>query len=121
MEYLSLDIKYIWRGRPAVQGESRWYYQLAIMDVYSRRILCWILQGSVRQADVIALMRWLDLSFGLKGVIIRNDNGSQFIAHKVREALQLLEAEQEFTHVVTSRYKTSRKYSPAGHRLQWCP
>ncbi|SEJ79812.1 HTH-like domain-containing protein [Dyadobacter sp. SG02] len=33
MEYLSLEIKYIWRGRPAVQGESRYYYQLAIMDV----------------------------------------------------------------------------------------
>lgn len=65
MEYLSLDIKYIWRGRPAVQGESRWYYQLAIMDVYSRRILCWILQGSVRQADVIALMRWLAFSVPL--------------------------------------------------------
>jgi len=96
MEYLCLDIKYIW-----FQGESRWYYQLAIMDVYSRRILCWIFQRSVRQNDVIALMRWLDLRFGLKGVIIRNDNGSQFIAHKVREVLQSLEARQEFTHVAT--------------------
>lgn len=110
MEYLSLDIKYIW-----VQGESRWYYQLAIMDVYSRRILCWILQRSVRQADVIALMRWLDLSFGLKGVIIRNDNGSQFIAHKVREALQLLEAEQEFTHVATPE---ENAYIEAFHSIQ---
>ncbi|GAB3023812.1 hypothetical protein GCM10027051_30490 [Niabella terrae] len=67
MEYLCLDIKYIW-----IQGEGRWYYQLAIMDVSSRRILCWIFQRSVRQSDVIALMRWLDLRFGLKGVIIRN-------------------------------------------------
>lgn len=110
MEYLSLDIKYIW-----VQGESRWYYQLAIMDVYSRRILCWILQRSVRQTDVIALMRWLDLRFGLKGVIIRNDNGSQFIAHKVREALLSLEAQQEFTHVATPE---ENAYIEAFHSIQ---
>ena len=43
MEYLCLDIKYVW-----VQGEKRNYYQLAIMDVFSRRILCWIFQSSIR-------------------------------------------------------------------------
>jgi putative transposase len=31
MEYLCLDIKYVW-----VQGEGRWYYLLSIMDVFSR-------------------------------------------------------------------------------------
>ena len=96
MEYICLDIKYIW-----VEGENRWYYQLAIMDVFSRFILTWIFQKSIRQTDVISVMRWLDLNYGLKGVIIRNDNGSQFIAHKVRRALEELEAKQEFTHVAT--------------------
>lgn len=110
MEYLCLDIKYVW-----VHGESRWYYQLAIMDVFSRRILCWIFQRSVRQTDVIALMRWLDLRFSLKGVIIRNDNGSQFIAHKVREVLQSLEARQEFTHVATPE---ENAYIEAFHSIQ---
>lgn len=110
MEYLCLDIKYVW-----VQGENRWYYQLAIMDVYSRRILCWIFQRSVRQTDVIALMRWLDLRFGLKGVIIRNDNGAQFIAHKVREVLQSLEAKQEFTHVATPE---ENAYIEAFHSIE---
>jgi transposase InsO family protein len=110
MEYLCLDIKYVW-----VQGESRWYYQLAIMDVFSRRILCWVFQRSVRQTDVIALMRWLDLRFGLKGVIIRNDNGSQFIAHKVREVLQSLEAKQEFTHVATPE---ENAYIEAFHSIE---
>lgn len=110
MEYLCLDIKYVW-----VQGERRWYYQLAIMDVFSRRILCWIFQQSVRQADVIALMRWLDLRFGLKGVIIRNDNGSQFVAHKVRETLQSMEARQEFTHVATPE---ENAYIEAFHSIQ---
>jgi hypothetical protein len=110
MEYLCLDIKYIW-----VQGEGRWYYQLAVIDVYSRRILCWIFQCSVRQRDVIALMRNLDLCFGLKGVIIRNDNGSQFLAHKVREVLQELEARQEFTHVATPE---ENAYIEAFHSIE---
>jgi len=110
MEYLCLDIKYVW-----VQGENRWYYQLAIMDVFSRRILCWIFQRSVKQTDVIALMRGLDLRFGLKGVIIRNDNGSQFIAQKVRQTLQDLEAQQEFTHVATPQ---ENAYIEAFHSIQ---
>lgn len=110
MEYLCLDIKYIW-----VEGERRWYYQLAIMDVFSRRILCWIFQRSFRSKNVVALMRWLDLRFGLKGVIIRSDNGSQFIAHKVREVLQSLEAQQEFTHIATPE---ENAYIEAFHSIQ---
>lgn len=110
MEYLCLDIKYVW-----VEGEKRWYYQLAIMDVFSRRILCYIFQRSVKQTDVIALMRWLDLRFGLKGVIIRNDNGSQFIANSVRQELQRLEAQQEFTHVATPE---ENAYIEAFHSIQ---
>jgi transposase InsO family protein len=110
MEYICLDITYIW-----VHGEKRWYYQLAIMDVYSRMILCWIFQKSVRQKDVIALMRHLDLRFGLKGVMIRNDNGSQFIANKVRQTLVDLEARQEFTHVATPE---ENAYIESFHSIQ---
>jgi len=110
MEYLCLDIKYVW-----VQGEGRWYYQLAIMDVFSRRVIGWLFQQSLRQNDVIGLMRYLDLRFGLKGVIIRNDNGSQFIAHKVRQALQDMEARQEFTHIATPE---ENAYIEAFHSIQ---
>jgi transposase InsO family protein len=110
MEYLCLDIKYVW-----VQGENRWCYQLSIMDVFTRRNLCWILQPSIKQNDVIALMRWLDLCFGLKGVIIRSDNGSQFIARKVRQALQDMEARQEFTHVATPE---ENAYIESFHSIQ---
>ncbi|REK05669.1 MAG: hypothetical protein DWQ39_04455 [Bacteroidetes bacterium] len=46
-------------------------------------------------------MRKLHLMYNLKSVTIRNDNGSQFIAHKVRGYLKQLEARQEFTHVAT--------------------
>lgn len=96
MEYLCLDIKYVW-----VQGDGRWYYLLSIMDVYSRKILVWLFQKSIRKVDVINLFRWLHHCYNLKGVIIRNDNGSQFIANQVREFLRQLEAQQEFTHVAT--------------------
>lgn len=110
MEYLCLDIKYVW-----VEGENRWYYQLAIMDVYSRRVLLWIFQRSIRQNDVVILMRELDLRFSLKGVIIRNDNGSQFIAHKVRQSLEAMEAKQEFTHVATPE---ENAYIEAFHSIE---
>lgn len=96
MEHLCLDIKYVW-----VAGESRWYQLLSIMDVYSRFILIWAMKPSLRQNDVIGLMRKLHLLYGLRSVTIRNDNGSQFLAHKVREYLRDLEAIQEFTHVST--------------------
>ena len=110
MQYLCLDIKYVW-----VQGENRWYYQLAVMDVFSRMIIGWIFQASVKQRDVIALMRRLHLQYGLKGIIIRNDNGSQFIANQVRQALQDLEAKQEFTHVATPE---ENSYIEAFHSIQ---
>jgi len=96
LEYLCLDIKYVW-----VHGEGRWYYLLSIMDVFSRKILHWIFQKSVRQVDVINMFRWLHTVYNLKGVIIRNDNGSQFLANQVRSFLVQLEARQEFTHVAT--------------------
>jgi transposase InsO family protein len=96
LEYLCLDIKYVW-----VQGEGRWYYLLSIMDVFSRKILHWIFQKSVRKMDVINMFRWLHTVYNLKGVTIRNDNGSQFLANQVRSFLVQLEAKQEFTHVAT--------------------
>src|SRR5665647_796952 len=96
MEYLCWDIKYIW-----VSGEHKNYYLLSLMDIYSRRILDWIFQGSVRKIDVVKMISRIDLAHGLKGVTVRNDNGSQFIANKVRHYLRTLEARQEFTHIAT--------------------
>ena len=96
LEYLCWDIKYVW-----VQGERRNYYLLSVIDVYSRKILDWLFQSSIRQIDLINLFRRVNLSHELKGVILRNDNGSQFIAHSVRNFLKSSEIKQEFTHVAT--------------------
>jgi putative transposase len=96
MEYLCLDIKYVW-----VEGEKRNYYLLTILDVFTRKVLRWIFQSSIRKDDVIVFFSMLNKEHGLKGVCIRNDNGSQFIAGKVREYLKHIEAVQEFTHIAT--------------------
>lgn len=96
MEYLCWDIKYVW-----VPDERKNYYLLSLMDVYSRRILDWIFQSSVRKIDVIKMISRVNLAHGLKGVTVRNDNGSQFIANKVRHYLRTLDAHQEFTHIAT--------------------
>lgn len=71
------------------------------MDVYARRILDWILQDRIRKIDVLKMISRIDLKPGLKGVTIRNDNGSQYIAKKVRHYLRTVEAIQEFTHIAT--------------------
>lgn len=96
MEYLCWDIKYVW-----VQGERKNYYLLSLMDVYTRRILDWIFQGSIRKVDVLKMINRVNLRHDLKGVTVRNDNGSQFIANKVRHYLRTLQAHQEFTHIAT--------------------
>jgi transposase InsO family protein len=64
-------------------------------------ILKQILKSSIRKYDVIDLFRSIDLKYGIKGVKIRNDNGSQFIANDVKRYLMNMEAQQEFTHIAT--------------------
>ncbi|MDP3467342.1 MAG: DDE-type integrase/transposase/recombinase [Daejeonella sp.] len=96
MEYLCLDIKYIY-----VHADRRNYYLLTILDVFSRRTVDQIFQKSIRQMDVINAFRRIQQLYGIKGVTIRNDNGSQFIANSVKQYLRAAEANQEFTHVAT--------------------
>ncbi len=96
MEFICLDIKYVW-----VHGEGRFYFLLTVLDVYSRKALAHLFQKSIRKMDVINLFRKLNLMYGIKGVTVRNDNGSQFIANDVKQFLRTLEAKQEFTHIAT--------------------
>lgn len=110
MEYLCLDIKYVW-----VHGEGRWYFQLSVMDVYSRKIIIWMFEPSIKKKDVIEMFRKLHLMYNLRGVIIRNDNGSQFLANEVRAALRMMEARQEFTHVATPE---ENAYIESFHSIQ---
>ena len=96
MEYLCLDIKYVY-----VHADKRNYYLLTILDVFSRKTVDQIFQKSIRQIDVINAFRRINQQYGIKGVTIRNDNGSQFIANNVKQYLRTAEANQEFTHIAT--------------------
>ena len=96
MEYLCLDIKYVY-----VHADKRNYYLLTILDVFSRKTVEQIFQKSIRQIDVINAFRRINQQYGIKGVTIRNDNGSQFIANSVKQYLRAAEANQEFTHIAT--------------------
>lgn len=109
MDYLCLDIKYLW-----VHGEQRWYYLLSVIDVYSRKVIAWILQRSIRQIDVINIFRRINQHHPIKGVNIRNDNGSQFLANSVKQYLSSEEAKQEFTHIATPQ---ENSYIEAYHSI----
>lgn len=109
MDYLCLDIKYLW-----IHGEQRWYYLLSVIDVYSRKVIAWILQRSIRQIDVINIFRRINQHHPIKGVNIRNDNGSQFLANSVKQYLSSEEAKQEFTHIATPQ---ENSYIEAYHSI----
>ena len=96
MEFLCLDIKYIW-----IEGEKRNYFLLTVLDIYSRMIVEQLFQRNIRKIDVINVFRKIHRRYGIKGVTIRNDNGSQFIANDVKQFLRSAEANQEFTHIAT--------------------
>ena len=94
IEYLCLDIKYVY-----VHADHRNYYLLTVLDVFSGKTVDQTFQKSIKQIDVINDFRRINQVYGIKGVTIRNDNGSQFIANNVKEYLRAAEADQEFTHI----------------------
>jgi putative transposase len=96
MEQLCMDIKYVY-----IHGEKRNALLLTVLDVYSRSILAQVLWWRLRKEQVIWLLHKMLQEHTTKGITLRNDNGSQFIAHAVRNYLQEREVVQEFTHVAT--------------------
>ena len=98
LQYLSMDIKYIW-----LYKEKKHAYLLSVMDVYSRKIIGHLFKTSIKQHDVkYLLMRTLG-KYDTTGIIIRSDNGSQFIATSVRNWISDMKMVQEFTHVATPK------------------
>jgi putative transposase len=96
LEHLCKDIKYV-----HIHGAGRNALLLTVSDVYSRKVLIHMLKFNIRKGDVIVMLSLLLVEYKIKGMTIRNDNGSQFIATVVREYLQEKGVNQEFTHVAT--------------------
>jgi transposase InsO family protein len=97
LECVEMDIKCVWvpeRGKQA--------YLLTLLDVHTRQTLGHSFGWQMKKDDVIRLYaRLVDEGKLLEGTVIRSDNGSQFLAHKVREYLEMVGLEQDFTHVAT--------------------
>ena len=97
MECLEMDIKMVW-----IPDKGKNAYLLSVIDVHTRRILEYLFAFSIKQQEVIDLLSTLFEQYGTsRQTIIRSDNGSQFIAVKVREYLSSIGVEQEFTHIAT--------------------
>ncbi len=97
MECLEMDIKMIW-----VPNMGKNAYLLSVIDVHTRKILGYTLAFNVKQKEVIELLSTiLDNYPTPESLVIRSDNGSQFIATNVRDYIHMLGFEQEFTHVAT--------------------
>ena len=96
LEYLVMDIKYVY-----IHQERRFAYLLTIMDVCTRFVLGHVLKNSIKKSDVVLLLDGILNGIKVKGIIIRNDNGSQFLAHNVRDYLSKMEVVQEFTHIAS--------------------
>ena len=96
MEQLCMDIKYV-----HIHGQKRNALLLTILDVYTRSIVGQVLWWRIRKENVIWLIHQTLQRHPVKGITLRNDNGSQFIAYAVRNYLHEQEVVQEFIHVST--------------------
>lgn len=96
-ECLEMDIKVVW-----IPGAGKNAYLLSVIDVHSRRILIDLFAFSIKQVQVIDMLSELFMNYQYPdNIVIRSDNGSQFIAKNVREYLGLIGVAQEFTHIAT--------------------
>lgn len=96
-ECLEMDIKIVW-----IPASGKNAYLLSVIDVHTRKILKDLFAFSIKQQQVIDLLSELFLDNQYPdSVVIRSDNGSQFIAKSVREYLGLIGVNQEFTHIAT--------------------
>jgi putative transposase len=96
LQYLCMDIKYIY-----IEGQKKYAYLLSLIDVYSRRIVGYVFKNSIKQHDVLWLLKHTVGKNQKVSITIRNDNGSQFIAKSVREYLKEIQVTHEFTHIAT--------------------
>ena len=97
LQCLEMDIKMVW-----VPSVGKNAYLLSVIDVHTRRILKDYFSFNIKQKHVIELLSLLFDEYNYpESVVIRSDNGSQFIAKSVREYLGLIGVQQEFTHVAT--------------------
>lgn len=98
VECLEMDIKMVW-----IPSAGKNAYLLSMIDVHTRRTLKDYFSFSIKQEHLISFLSSLFEKYQYPiSVVIRSNNGSQFIARCVREYLGLIGLSQEFTHIATS-------------------
>jgi transposase InsO family protein len=96
LEHLCMDIKYVY-----IHGDHRNAYLLAITDVATRYVIGWTLNYSMKHTHVILCLHQALQGRTTNKLMLRTDNGSQFIAHGLRKYCELNDITQEFTHIAT--------------------
>jgi transposase InsO family protein len=71
------------------------------MDIYSSMVLIHMLKSGIKKGDVLVMLSLMLMKYKSEGMSLRNDNGSQFLAHTVRQYLKDKGILQEFSHVAT--------------------
>jgi transposase InsO family protein len=96
-EYWEFDIKFIY-----IHHLGKYAPMLSIIDVYSRYLIAWTMEWSIKKEDVKAFFALIFQDYNLPSkVIVRCDNGSQFESTLVREYLEEMGITQEFTKPAT--------------------
>lgn len=81
LTHLEFDIKYM-----HVHGNKRNAMMLTVIDVKSRFNVGWLMQWSIKKADVVALFEDIQRTLPMvTKITVRSDNGSQFVSHLVRD------------------------------------
>ena len=108
-----VDVKYGY-----IHGEDRFFYIASFLDVYDRNIVEYHMGLSCKTEDIIVtlkrvLMKW-ELYNKETNLVIRSDNGPQFINNKFQYTCKELELEHE-----KIPFKTPNKnaHIEAFHRL----
>lgn len=96
LDYICMDIKYVY-----IHRDKRNAYLLAIIDVATRYVLGWALRYSMKHTHVIMCLDEVMGNYPSKEIILRTDNGSQFIAKGLSKYLKDKPVIHEFTHVAT--------------------
>lgn len=91
--HFEIDIKFIW-----VHGRSRHLLLLNVVDLFHREWMEFTLARSISHRDVYALVARLRQD---RDVLIRTDNGGQFVAKDLAEALKAIGVAHEFIRPAT--------------------
>jgi putative transposase len=73
LQHLSMDIKHA-----HVHGTGRNALLLTVMDIYSRKVLIYMLRHDIKKGDVLVMLSLMLLEYKAEGMALRNDNGTQY-------------------------------------------